>query len=29
MFALSLKRAAELGITVPDDVTSQADVVYP
>ena len=29
MFALSLKRAAELGITVPDDVISQADVVYP
>ena len=28
-FALSLKRAAELGITVPDDVVSQADLVYP
>jgi len=29
VFALSLKRAAELGITVPDAVISQADVVYP
>jgi putative ABC transport system substrate-binding protein len=29
VFALSLKRAAELGITVPDDVITQADVVYP
>ena len=28
-FALSLKRAAELGITVPDDVIAQADLVYP
>ena len=28
-FALSLKRAAELGITVPADVVTQADVVYP
>ena len=28
-FALSLKRAAELGIKVPDDVITQADVVYP
>jgi putative ABC transport system substrate-binding protein len=27
-FALSLKRAAELGIRVPDDVISQADLVY-
>jgi putative ABC transport system substrate-binding protein len=27
-FALSLKRAAELGIKVPDDVISQADPVY-
>ncbi len=29
VFALSLKRAAELGITVPPDVISQADLVYP
>ena len=28
-FALSLKRAAELGITVPADVVEQADPVYP
>jgi len=28
-FALSLRRAAELGITVPDDVKTQADLVYP
>lgn len=28
-FALSLRRAAELGMTVPDDVRTQADVVYP
>jgi putative tryptophan/tyrosine transport system substrate-binding protein len=28
-FALSLQRARELGITVPDDVKTQADVVYP
>ncbi len=28
-FALSLKRAAELGIEVPPDVVEQADVVYP
>jgi ABC-type uncharacterized transport system substrate-binding protein len=28
-FAISLKRAAELGIEVPDDVVTQADVVYP
>jgi putative ABC transport system substrate-binding protein len=28
-FALSLKRAAELGITIPDDVVTQANVVYP
>lgn len=27
-FALSLRRAAELGITVPDDVVAQADLVY-
>ncbi len=27
-FALSLRRAAELGITVPDAVQTQADVVY-
>ncbi len=27
-FALSLKRAAELGILVPDDVITQADLVY-
>jgi putative ABC transport system substrate-binding protein len=27
-FALSLKRAAELGITVPADVVTQADLVY-
>jgi putative ABC transport system substrate-binding protein len=27
-FALSLRRAAELGIDVPDDVQAQADVVY-
>ena len=27
-FALSLKRAAELGIKVPDGVVSQADLVY-
>ena len=27
-FALSLKRAAELGIQVPDDVVTQADLVY-
>jgi putative ABC transport system substrate-binding protein len=28
-FALSLRRAAELGITVPEPVKIQADVVYP
>jgi putative ABC transport system substrate-binding protein len=28
-FALSLQRARELGLTVPDDVKTQADVVYP
>jgi putative tryptophan/tyrosine transport system substrate-binding protein len=28
-FALSLRRAAELGIDVPADVKTQADVVYP
>jgi len=28
-FALSLRRAAELGINVPDDVQAQADPVYP
>ena len=28
-FALSLWRAAELGIDVPPDVQTQADVVYP
>jgi putative ABC transport system substrate-binding protein len=27
-FALSLRRAAELGITVPDAVQAQADIVY-
>jgi putative tryptophan/tyrosine transport system substrate-binding protein len=27
-FALSLRRAAELGINVPDDVETQADLVY-
>jgi putative ABC transport system substrate-binding protein len=27
-FALSLRRAGELGIVVPDDVTTQADLVY-
>ncbi len=27
-FAISLKRAAELGISVPDEVVMQADVVY-
>jgi len=27
-FALSLRRAAELGITVPEDVQTQADLVY-
>ena len=28
-FALSLKRAAELGIDVPADVVERADLVYP
>jgi putative tryptophan/tyrosine transport system substrate-binding protein len=28
-FALSLRRAAELGINVPEDVKTQADLVYP